>query len=169
MEPKRCEHCGAYYRSYKHGETVGRGKTSLYRRWQAMKDRCENELNKSYKNYGGRGIAVCDEWYDFARFREWAFVSGYKGNLLLDRINNDGPYSPDNCRWVTRAISNVNKRQKYRPIVVDGVEGSYAFWAKRLGCDPAIIRVRINTLKWSEKDAVTVPVLPRGKMKGKRA
>lgn len=137
-----------------------------------MRQRCLNPNDRSFKNYGGRGITVCEEWSkDFGAFQDWANSSGYEPGLLLDREDNDKGYSPDNCRWVTRAVSNVNKRQKYRPIIVDGVEGSYKFWAEKLGCDPAIIRVRINTLRWSDRDAVTVPVGPRGtvKSRGKKA
>lgn len=150
-----------------HNGTVGGKKSSLYCRWQAMKDRCCNSDNKSFKDYGARGITVCKKWQsDFAAFQVWALASGYEPNLLLDRKDNDKGYSPGNCRWVTRAVSNVNKRQKYRPIIVNGVEGSYKFWAEKLGCPAAILRVRINTLGWSDERAVTTPVGPRGRPKG---
>lgn len=83
----------------------------LYCRWASMKARCYREKDKDFPNYGGRGITVCDEWRnDFWAFAAWAYASGYKPGLTIDRIDNDLGYSPDNCRWVERADQNRNKR-----------------------------------------------------------
>lgn len=148
-----------------HGD-AGWERSSLFGRWVSMRQRCCNPNDKAFKNYGGRGITVCVEWdKSYVHFKRWALSSGYEPDLLLDRTDNDEGYSPENCRWVTRAVSNVNKRQKYRPIIVNGVEGSYKFWAEKLGCPPAILRVRINTLGWTDERAVTTPVGPRGRLK----
>ena len=78
-----------------------------------MKSRCYNKNKKNYKYYGGRGIKVCDEWLGkngYNNFKKWALENGYKKELSIDKRNNDGNYSPDNCRWVNQRIQNINKR-----------------------------------------------------------
>lgn len=84
--------------------------TRLFRIWTGLRQRCYNPRSKVYKDYGGRGIAICPEWETFIPFRDWALANGYRENLSIDRIDNDGPYSPSNCRWVTSAKQNLNKR-----------------------------------------------------------
>lgn len=82
----------------------------LYSIWINMKTRCYNLKTPLFKNYGGRGISVCDEWrYDFNTFCRWALANGYSDNLSIDRINNDLGYSPDNCRWATMREQNRNR------------------------------------------------------------
>lgn len=84
--------------------------TRYHRIWTNMKQRCSNPKNKDFRWYGAKGVQVCSEWAnDFASFYEWATANGYADNLTIDRINNDGDYSPDNCRWVT-----IQKQQKNR-------------------------------------------------------
>lgn len=97
--------------SRKHGMSGSR----LYIIWCDMKQRCFNSNQKGYKDYGGRGITICDEWKDsFEEFRDWALSHGYSDELTIDRINNDGNYEPDNCRWATMAEQNQNKRNVKR-------------------------------------------------------
>ncbi|MFA5177254.1 MAG: hypothetical protein WC440_03780 [Candidatus Omnitrophota bacterium] len=97
--------CGCRHK--KHGE----GKTALYSIWNAMIQRCYHKYNKAYKNYGMRGITVCDEWLnDFLVFREWALTNGYGAGLEIDRIDNNRNYEPINCRFTTHLINNRNKR-----------------------------------------------------------
>lgn len=93
----------------------GKG-TRLYRVWQGMRERCENPNHVSYKLYGGRGISVCSEWdQDYASFRDWALSSGYdfnakRGDCTLDRVDVNGNYCPENCRWVSMLIQSNNRR-----------------------------------------------------------
>jgi hypothetical protein len=90
----------------------GGRRTKLYGVWASIKDRCNNTRHKSYVNYGGRGISFCQEWREFASFRDWAISAGYQEGLHIDRINNNGNYSPDNCRFVTRSQNNTNTRKR---------------------------------------------------------
>lgn len=93
-------------RRKRHGETGQR----LHRIWCGMHQRCRNPNARSFKHYGARGIAVCSEWADYATFREWALSNGYDDSLTLDRRDNDGPYSPDNCRWADSLTQSRNSR-----------------------------------------------------------
>lgn len=95
-------------RDYKHGKAG----TRLYRIWKNIKSRCYNPNVLSYKDYGARGITMCPDWLcSFQAFYTWALANGYADDLTIDRINVDGRYSPDNCRWVTRAEQNRNTRK----------------------------------------------------------
>lgn len=75
-----------------------------------MKARCSNPKHKWYKHYGGRGISVCDEWLEFMPFMEWAIENNYNDVLTIERINNDGNYEPNNCKWATQHEQSMNKK-----------------------------------------------------------
>ena len=78
----------------------------LYRVWSSMRNRCRNPNSQKWHRYGERDIKICSEWGDYAVFREWAIGTGYRKGLTIDRINNDGNYEPDNCRWVTKSMNS---------------------------------------------------------------
>ena len=105
--------CGCYNkrRVSESNKTHGLKSTRLYRIWGAIKGRVLNPKNKSYLNYGGRGITMCVEWKnDFMSFYTWAMSNGYSDELSIDRIDNDGNYCPENCRWTTKTIQRRNTR-----------------------------------------------------------
>lgn len=82
----------------------------LYRIWCNMKSRCYNKKFPKYKTYGNRGIKICEEWVkNYKEFKKWAFANGYEKELSIDRINNDGDYCPENCRWATAHQQCVNQ------------------------------------------------------------
>ena len=105
--------CGCYNkRRIKETNTKhGLIETRLYTIWANIKDRTLNPKYKKYNDYGGRGINICEEWKnDFMSFYAWAMTNGYSDELSIDRIDNDGGYSPENCRWTTKTIQRRNTR-----------------------------------------------------------
>lgn len=105
----------------------------LHRIWIGIKTRCYNQKDKGYKNYGGRGIKVCNEWKnDFMNFRIWAIANGYRDDLTIDRINNNGNYEPNNCRWATKEEQANNKRNVHL-IEYNGKKYSISQLAREIG------------------------------------
>lgn len=114
----------------KHGSEPKR----LYRIWAGMRSRCYDKNNKDFNRYGGRGITVCQEWQDFMLFREWAFSNGYKEDLSIDRIDNTGPYCPQNCRWSTAKVQ-ANNRTNNHKVSYRGETKNISEWADQFGLD----------------------------------
>lgn len=106
VKSKHTKSCGCL-QGEKHNSTGDR----LYKIWIGIKKRCYNQNYKAYKNYGGRGISVCDEWKNsYISFRDWSLNNGYDDELSIDRINVNGNYEPSNCRWTTNEIQARNTR-----------------------------------------------------------
>ena len=132
-----------------------------------IKYRCYNPKYKGYKNYGERGITVCNEWLNtervylaphvtatkgFIAFRDWALANGYKGNLTLDRIDNNKGYSPENCRWVTAKVQNNNRRSNLL-ITYNGQTKTLHQWCDELNLSYSKIFQRLYRLHWSVPEA----------------
>lgn len=104
----KCKSCAITITNTTHGGS----KTRLFRIWQVMRNRCFCHNTTQYQDYGGRGITVCDEWKtSFEAFRDWALANGCSDELSIDRIDVDGNYEPDNCRWVDRSVQSSNTRR----------------------------------------------------------
>lgn len=103
--------------------THGQSKTRLYQIWCHMKNRCYKDNNSFYEVYGGRGIIICEEWLNSPEvFMEWSNKNGYSDNLQIDRINNNGNYSPNNCRWVS-CSENIRNQRLLRSTNTSGYRG----------------------------------------------
>lgn len=104
--------CGCFRSEFtqKRSKTHGISKSPLYSCWIHMWQRCTNPRDKSYINYGGRGIKIDSKWQDFEPFRDWALSHGYSNDLTIDRINVNGDYTPSNCQWTNRLEQNRNQR-----------------------------------------------------------
>ena len=162
--------CGCYKkdkvkeRFFKHGLS----NTRLYNSWADMKARCNHKNCCSYKDYGGRGIKVCDEWNGkngFAEFSKWALENGYSDNLTIDRIDVNGDYNPDNCRWIPKSeqSSNTRRTKKYEYM---GETHCISEWAKIKGMSVSTLTNRLKRSGLTIEQALNEP-LQRGKRKWK--
>ena len=128
--------CGCYHRDemIERQTTHGLSKTRIQRIYYDMLSRCNNKNDSRYYDYGGRGIYVCREWVDggLKVFADWSFSSGYDESKTIDRIDNDGPYSPENCRWATREQQTNNKRNTIY-FEFGGEKKSLNQWVKFMG------------------------------------
>lgn len=129
--------------------------TRLYHIWNGLSGRCLNPNNKDYSNYGGRGITVCDEWRMPENFFEWALLNGYSANMTLDRIDTNKGYSPENCRWITGAEQQRNKRNN-RMIEYHGETHCIAEWSEITGIAKQTIESRVRR-GWMPKETLTIP------------
>lgn len=118
--------------------------TRLYRTWLHIKTRCYNQKYSRYKDYGGRGIKVCDEWRnDFMNFYNWSMKNGYKENLTIDRIDNDKGYSPSNCRWQTNKQQCRNRRNN-KMYTANGEAHCLAEWCEILNLSYSTVYARLS-------------------------
>lgn len=125
----------------------------LYNVYSMMKKRCYNEKDERYARYGGRGISICDEWLNsYDAFAEWALANGYDKGLTIDRVDNDGDYCPENCRWATAVQQQNNKSNNHR-IEYGGRTMTAAEWGRVTGINPITIIKRVRR-GWSAGEAL---------------
>lgn len=141
--------------------THHRSNTSEYHVWEAMKARCLNKSHFKWGSYGGRGIKISKRWMSFNNFFTDMGERPSK-NHQLDRINNNGPYAPSNCRWATRKTQQNNTRRN-RFITANGLTLSTRQWSKKTGLGYETILQRINKYGWTEQQAVTLRRWPSRK------
>lgn len=147
----RTTSCGCWKKEAKktHGQAT-KGKISkAYRVWADMKKRCLNKNNKSYPDYGGRGITVCERWMKFENF----YADMGRPNGTIDRIDNEKGYSPDNCKWSTRQEQNTNRRDTVY-ITFNGITKPRAEWCKQLNINTGTLTSRLKR-GWSIDRALT--------------
>lgn len=142
-------------------KTHGESYTRLHRIWGNMKTRCTNPKSDHYDRYGGRGITVCEEWRNsYEKFRDWAIPAGYADDLTLERINNDGPYCPENCRWATKK-EQASNRSSNRVLTFNEESHTMKEWAEITGIRRLTIKYRIDNLNWPIEKALTTPMNSR--------
>lgn len=155
--------CGCLGREYQEKRKVcfETDDKRLYHIWKNMISRCCNSDNPSYKIYGGRGITVCEEWKtSFDNFKTWAKSNGYDGKLTLDRINTNGNYESNNCRWADY-ITQMNNRRSNIRITINGETHTLAEWGRIKGISEKTIWARLFEAGWSEYDAIMKPLRGR--------
>lgn len=137
---------------FKHGENL----TRLHRTWVQMRRRCREKKYDQYNRYAKRGTKVCDEWQEYIPFRDWALANGYDDTLSIDRIDNDGDYTPENCRWAD-IKTQANNRSSNHLLTYKGVTKTTSQWAESSGL---LLETLLERLKrgWSVEDAIFKPV-----------
>jgi len=146
--------------NYKHGLKD----TRLFRVWNNMLSRCYNPNATGYKNYGARGITVCDEWRnDFKAFYDWAMSHGYSDDLTIDRINNDSNYEPTNCRWVDSKTQSTNRSNNHY-VTIDGETKTLREWCDYYFINYHTVQDRLKR-GWSVEKALLTPVDTRFRRK----
>lgn len=138
----------------KHGHCASGVRSGESRTWQGMLSRCRSETNPRWEAYGGRGIKVCERWLDFANFLE-DMGPRPSPKHSLDRVNPNGNYCPENCRWAT-SVEQQNNRRNNRTIDFNGVSQTVAEWSRQLGMKYMTLVSRLNR-GWSVEKALTIP------------
>lgn len=133
--------------------THGQSKTPTYRIWADMRNRCENPNNTAHKDYGGRGIKVCERWADFPAFV--ADMGKRPAGMTIDRVDTNGDYEPSNCRWTTMTEQQRNRRNNHR-LRFRGETLTIAEWSERTGIRQATISMRLHRYGWPVERALTV-------------
>ena len=155
--------CGCLRAEGNSQRTHGLTRSRLWRIHSQMKIRCYDKNSDAYKNYGARGITICDEWLGkngLKNFSEWAYSNGYSEKLTIDRKDNSKGYSPNNCRWTDRKTQSRNKRTNHF-ITYQGESKTIAEWSEITGIKYHTLKERIKA-GWNAEDALTREVRKRG-------
>lgn len=150
--------CGCRRKIIKPTLTHGMSKTPLYQVWAGIKRRCYFPKDASYKNYGGRGIKMCDSWKNsFVSFAEWAKNNGYSDSLSIERIDTNGDYCSENCKWIPFNEQQANRRT-CRFYTYNGETRNLTEWCKKLHLPYSGIHNRIYKLGWTFERAISEPI-----------
>jgi len=156
-EKLTCGSCKYHSEALNTRGTHNQSKTKLYRVWYGILERCNNKNIPQFKNYGARGIAVCEEWItSYQAFYLWSKESGYKEGLTIDRIDNNGNYTPENCRWATRKEQSLNKRTNVF-LTYLGDSKTISQWKTKLGFKRGVISGRLKR-GWTVERALSTAV-----------
>lgn len=141
MIPEKYRMKGAASPNFKHGHSLKGQMSPTYKIWAGMIQRCTNPSRPYYEHYGGRGITVCERWMNFENFL--ADMGARPAGLTIDRIDNDGNYCPENCRWATPS-EQVNNSRANKWITHNGITDTQTNWARRLGMAPESLKHRLK-------------------------
>ena len=132
-------------------------KTQIYKVWKSIKQRCYNKKLPCYKNYGGRGICVCEEWINsFESFYDWSMKNGYTDSMTIERKDNDGNYCPGNCRWATQK-EQCRNRSTNAVFEYMGEKHILTEWCEILNLEYKLVHNRIRKHGWSFERAISTP------------
>lgn len=151
--------CGCYQKEKVSNtrKTHGKSESRLYGVWESMKQRCNNPNNPNYNRYGGRGIKIYSNWNNsFESFSNWAYANDYHDNLTIDRVDNNGNYEPENCRWVDCRAQSRN-RNSNRLLKFQGKELCVAEWSDLTGINSNTILNRLSR-GWSVEETLSTPI-----------
>ncbi len=157
LESGKVRSCGCLYKESNKGRNATHSKTGtrLYQIWLSMRQRCECSSASGFANYGGRGVTVCEAWSNFQDFHKWAMSHGYADSLTIDRIDVNGNYCPENCRWVTMKEQQNNRRNN-RVVEYGGKKYTLSELAQCLKIRPATLAWRIDH-GWKEEEFSLLP------------
>lgn len=157
--------CGCFCKEYmsKIYSKHGMARTRIYREWTGIKTRCNNPNDKRYKDYGGRGIVMCDEWKNsFEAFRDWAMANGYRDDLTIERKDVNGNYCPENCCWITLAEQERNRRDTLRVKDAKGNDVCAISIAEENGISAKTLHSRLSK-GWDLDKATSNPITEQRK------
>ena len=140
-----------YFSRFKRKRAMCFNKKRIRHIWRGMISRCTNKGNSAYYRYGGRGITISQEWMNYENFEKWALENGYRDDLTIDRIDNDGNYESSNCRWVDM-ITQANNKSNNLLLTYKGRIQTLAQWVRELGLSYKVTIHRLNE-GWSVEDA----------------
>lgn len=140
-------------RNKEHGES----RSKLYRHWKSMIYRCSRPNNRAYKWYGGKGVRVCAEWQTYDGFKKWVLETRPNETYTVERIDVNGDYCPDNCKWIP-IEKQANNRTSCVMISYNGSTKNLTEWCKELGLDYKLVHNRMTKLGWSFEKAISTPL-----------
>lgn len=169
LKERGVKSCGCLYKETRYTNNLKHGmyKTRIYKTWLNMKSRCNTPSASKYYLYGGKGIKVCEEWKnDFISFYNWAIDNGYRDDLTIDRINPDGNYEPNNCRWATYKEQNSHLSgdtpKQFAPVFIEykGQKLNLKDWAKEININYKTLLARYER-GWSIERMLETPTIKK--------